>query len=141
MGIVNGKFDRQIKPTLVHKDITKDSTAYERMAKQDEQKETIWDWDTQESVDYLLVDCIVDCVYPQYPEARNKDYMGFAGETTYTLIEYTRTAWCHVSTYNKTKARGVFREPWDQVSHITTYVREPGQAASSVEKVRCALEQ
>ena len=49
--------------------------------------------------------------------------MGFAGETTKTLIEYIRTAWCRVSTHHKMKARSAYREPWDQVYYyyIATY--------------------
>ena len=107
------KVDRQPKPALVHKDLNKDSTPYDRIAKQEEQEETIRDLETQESVDALLVGRIVGSVDPQYLEARNKDYLGFTGETPRTLIEYTRTDWCRVSTHQKMKARSAFREPWD----------------------------
>ena len=58
-GILDGKFDRQPRPALVHSGIKKDSTPYARMAKHEEQKETIQDFDTQESVDHPLVDRIV----------------------------------------------------------------------------------
>ena len=75
------------------------------MTKQEEQKEAIWEWETQESVDVLLVDRIVGSVNTQYLRARNKDYPGFTGETTKILIEYSRTAWCRVSTHHKMKSR------------------------------------
>ena len=88
---------------------------YKRMTKQEEQKETIRDWETQEFVD-ALVDRIVGSVNPQYLEARDKEYLGFTGEIAKTLIEYIRTDWCRVSTHHKMKARSTFREPWDQVS-------------------------
>ena len=99
------------------------SDAYGRLMKQEEQKGTIRDWEKQESVNSLLVDRIVGSVNPQYLEVRNKEYTGFAGETTKTLIAYIRTAWCRVSTQYKMKARNAFREPWDQTSHIATYAR------------------
>ena len=41
----------------------------------------------QGSVDHLLINRIVGCVDSQSLEARNKDYMGFTGEMTKTLIE------------------------------------------------------
>ena len=118
---LNDKVDRLVKPALVHKDITKDSTAYIRLMKQEEQKATIRDWERQESVDSLLVDHIVGSVDPQYLEVLNKKHMGFAGETTKTLITYIRTAWCRVSTHNKMKARSAFRGPWYLTSHVVTY--------------------
>ena len=102
---LNGKVDRQTKPALVHKDINKDSTPYKIMVEQEEQKKKIWDWETQKSVDHLLVDRIVGSVDPQYLEARSKDYLGFTKETTKPLIEYIRTDWCRVSTHHKMKTR------------------------------------
>ena len=89
------------------------------MVEQEEQKKKIWDWETQKSVDHLLVDRIVGCVDPQYRKAHSKDYMGFAGETTTALIEYIMTAWCRISTNHKMKTRSNFRELWDQISHAT----------------------
>ena len=40
---LNDKVDRQVKPALVHKDITEDSTVYDKLMKQKEQKATIRD--------------------------------------------------------------------------------------------------
>ena len=77
----------------------------------------------QESVNHLLVDHVVGSLDPQYLKAHNKDYLGFTGEKTKTLIEYTMTAWCRVSTHHKMKARSTCRELWDQVFHVAACIR------------------
>ena len=64
-GITNGVANIQAKPALIHPRITKDSLVYERMVKQEEQKEIIQDFDTQKSVDHLLIECIVGRINPQ----------------------------------------------------------------------------
>ena len=103
--------DRQFKPPVIHPSIDKYSRAYGRLVNQEAQKELIWDWVTQESMDHLIVQRVVASVDPQYLKARNKDYMGLAGEMTKTLIAYIRTAWCRASTHHKKEVRAVFREP------------------------------
>ena len=85
-------------------------------------------------VDPLLVDRIVGSVDPQYLEARNKEYMGFTGETTKTLIAYIRSAWYRVSTHHKMKARSAFREPWDQTFHVATYARRLDKQQTQLKK-------
>ena len=44
---------------------------HERMANQEKQKEIIRDFDTQESVDHLIIEHIVGSVDPQYLKVRN----------------------------------------------------------------------
>ena len=84
--------DHQVKPALVHPGINANSTDYKIMLKQEKQKETIWHLDTQESVNHLLIERIVNSVNSQYPKARNKECMGFAKNTTKTLTAYIRQA-------------------------------------------------
>ena len=63
-GILDGKVKRQPKSALLHPGINKDSTPYNRMVKQEEQKGTVRDFDTQKSMDHLLIDHIVGSVDP-----------------------------------------------------------------------------
>ena len=108
------------------------------MVEQEEQKKKIWDWETQKSVDHLLVDRIVGSVDPQYLEARSKDYLGFTKETTKPLIEYIRTDWCRVSTHHKMKTRKHSQGAMgSSLPHrnLRTVTR---QEASTIEEVRCA---
>ena len=55
IGILDGKVDRQAKLALVHSGINRDYTPYDRMAKHEDQKEIILDFNMQESVDHLLI--------------------------------------------------------------------------------------
>ena len=62
------------------------------MVKQEDQMKLIWDFDTQQSVDHLLMDRTVSSIDPQFLVARNLDYTGFPNETTKILIAFIRQA-------------------------------------------------
>ena len=89
-GIIIATVGRQAKLASVHPGIGANTTHYERVMKQEAQKQIIWDWDTQESVGHLLMDRIIASVDYQYLDERNINYTGFSNETTETLITYIR---------------------------------------------------
>ena len=77
---------------------------------------------------------MISSIDPQYLEAHNKEYTDFVGETTKTLIVYTRTEWYRLRTQYKKAAIWASREPWDQVCHISIYKQQLDKQQAQLKK-------
>ena len=141
----------QDQPDAVHPDIDARTTKFDMLTLQEEQKLVIMEYQQQVAVDNTLKECLINSVDDQYIEELKKDYIGYADETTKTLLAHIKSTWCKVTTQEKKKAKAQLREPWDQVMHIKTYARrldknqtlsrEVGVGCGDTEKTQIFVEQ
>jgi hypothetical protein len=76
------------KPTTINPKINKLSTPYEILTLQEEMKTLQKEFELQEAVTTIGVQCIIDSVKEQYVEELNKDYFGYANQTIKTLLTH-----------------------------------------------------
>ena len=86
-----------------------------------------------------MKECLIKAVDEQYIEELKQDYIGYADETTKTLLAHIKTTWCKVTTQEKQKAKAQIQEPWDQVMHIKSYARRLDKDQTTIREVgvRC----
>ena len=75
----------------------------------------------QEEVKSHFVGIIVGAVDEEYIIEKKVEYVGYANETPKSLLKYIKKTWCKVTTLQRGKALANFREPWDNVVHISAY--------------------
>ena len=143
--------DWQDVPDNVHPDIDETCSEFELLTLQAEQKQTIAEYHKQIAVDNTLKKCLLKSIDEQYVEELKKDYIGYADESTKSILSHIKTTWCKVTTQEKKQAKAQLKEPWDQVMHIKTYARrlnkdqalsiEVGVGCGNTEKVQIFVEQ
>ena len=138
-------------PNAVHPDIDAQTSKFELLTLQEEQKLIITEYQQQVAVDNTLKECLIKAVDEQYIEELKKDYIGYANKTTKTILAHIKITWCKVTTQEKQKAKAQIRDPWDQVMHIKSYarrldkdqttIREVGVGCGNPEKTQIFVEQ
>jgi hypothetical protein len=96
------------KPTSINPKINKLSTPYEILTLQEEMITLQKEFELQEAVTAIGVQCIINSVEEQYVEELNKDYFGYANQTIKTLLTHLCTQWCKVMTKERTDATEAF---------------------------------
>jgi hypothetical protein len=110
------------KPTMINPKISKLSTPYEFLTLQEEMKTLQKEFELQEAVTTIGVQCIINSVKEQYIEKLNKDCFGYANQTIKTLLTHLRMKWCKVMTKEHTNATEVFYQAWvPSTTHIITF--------------------
>jgi hypothetical protein len=110
------------KPTTINPKINELSTPYEILTLQEEMKTLQKEFQLQEAVTTIGVQCIIDSVEKQYVEELNKDYFGYANQTIKTLLTHLRMKWCKVMTKEHTDATEAFYQAWvPSTTHIITF--------------------
>ncbi len=80
------------------------------------------EFNLQEAVTTIGVQCIIDSVEEQYVEELKKEYFGYANQTIKTIIDHLRTNWCNVMTKEHTNTTEVFYHAWvPNTTHIITF--------------------
>ncbi len=83
------------------------------------------EFDLQEVVTNIGVQCIINRVKEQYIEELNKDYFGYANNTIKSVLHHLRTNWCKVITRERTDATKAFYQAWvPNMTHIITFGRQ-----------------
>ncbi len=59
-------------------------------------KTLLKEFELQETVTTIGVQCIINSVREQYVKELNKDYFGYANQTIKTLLTHLHTKWCKV---------------------------------------------
>ena len=95
----------QDMPNAVHPDIDARTSKFELLTLQEDQKLIITEYQQQVAVNNTLKECLIKAVDEQYIEELKKDYIGYANETTKTILAHIKTTWCKVTTHEKRKAK------------------------------------
>jgi hypothetical protein len=83
------------------------------------------EFELQEAVTTIGVQCIIHSTKEQYVEELNKDYFGYANQTIKTLLTHLCTKWCKVKMKECTDATNAFYQAWvPSTTHITTLGRQ-----------------
>jgi hypothetical protein len=113
------------QPDTINKGITATSTPLEILTFQEETKKLQKEFDLQEVVTNIGVQCIIDCVEEQYIEELNKEYFGYANNTIKSVLRHLQTNWCKVMTRECTDATKAFYQTWaPTMTHIITFGRQ-----------------
>ncbi len=76
------------QPDAINKGITATSTRLEILTFQEETKELQKEFDLQEAVTNISVQCIIDSVEEQYIKELNKEYFGYANNTIKSVLHH-----------------------------------------------------
>ncbi len=80
------------------------------------------EFELQEAVTTIGVQCFINSVKEQYVEELNKYYFGYANQTIKMLLTHLRTKWCTVKTKERTGATEGFYQAWiPATTHIITF--------------------
>jgi hypothetical protein len=111
-----------IQPDAVNQGITNQSTPLEILALQAETKTLQKEFDLQEAVTNIGVQCFIDCAKEQFVKELNKEYFGYANSTIKSMLHHLHTNWCKVMTRECTDATDAFYQAWaPNMTHIITF--------------------
>jgi hypothetical protein len=80
------------------------------------------EFDLQEAVINIGVQCIIDCVKEQYAKELYEEYFGYANSTTKSVLHHLRTKWCKIMTRERMDATNAFYQAWvPNMTHIITF--------------------
>jgi hypothetical protein len=94
--------------TRIYPKINKLSTPYEILTLQEETKTLQKEFELQEAVTTIGVQCFIDSLKEQYVEELNEDYFGYANQTIKMLLTNLCTKWSKVMTKEPTNATEAF---------------------------------
>ena len=111
-------------PDAINLLILDNTKGHNLLALQEDQK-TLWQkYDLQDAVDACRLTSIERVVDAEKFEKRQKEYVGYNGETIHSLLAHVQT-WAIITNIEKVEAKARFHNLWvnypDQ--HITTFVR------------------
>jgi hypothetical protein len=110
------------QPDTVNQGITNQSTPFEILTLQAETKTLQKEFDLQEAVINIRVQCIIDCVEEQYTKELNEEYFGYANRTIKSVLHHLRTKWCKIMTRECMDANDAFYQTWvPNMTHIITF--------------------
>jgi hypothetical protein len=110
------------QPDAINKGITATSTPLEILTFQEEIKKLQKEFDLQEAVTNISMQCIIDSVEEQYIKELNKEYFGYANNTIKSVLHHLQTNWCKVMTRERTEATEAFYQVWvPNMTHIITF--------------------
>ncbi len=122
---------RQVKPSQVHPLIDNATTTLERAQLNASQGIKLTAYYTQEAVDEIMVERIVnEIVDKHYVEDLEDEYVGYSRENVKTILNHIKNEWVIITTLDITNAKKEFNEPWDMTSQITKYIRELNKRAA-----------
>jgi hypothetical protein len=114
-----------LKPTTINPKINKLSNPYVILTLQEEMNTLQKEFELQEAVTTIGVQCIINSVEEQYIEELNKDYFSYANQTIEMLLTHLRMKWCKVMTKECTNATEAFYQTWvPSTTHIITFGRQ-----------------
>ena len=91
------------QPDAINKGITATSTPLELLTFQEETKKLQKEFDLQEAVTNIGMQCIIDSIQEQFIEELNEEYFGHAKNTIKSFLHHLRTNWCEVMTRERTE--------------------------------------
>jgi hypothetical protein len=113
------------QPALVNPKINDTTSQLNLLTLQAKTKRLQKEFDLQEAVTTISVQCIIDSIEEQYVEELNKEYFGYANQTIKTIINHLHTNWCKVMTKERTNATEAFYHAWvPNTMHIITFGRQ-----------------
>jgi hypothetical protein len=77
------------QPDAINRGITDQSTQFKTLTLQAETKTLQKEFDLQEGVINIGVQCIIDCVKEQYIKELNEEYFGYANSTIKSVLCFT----------------------------------------------------
>jgi hypothetical protein len=110
------------QPDAINQGITNQSTPLKILTLQAETKTLQKEFDLQEAVTNIGVQCIIDCVEEQYVEELNEEYFGYTNSTIKSVLQHLHTNWCKVMTRERADATNAFYQAWvPNMTHIITF--------------------
>ncbi len=113
------------QPDAINQGITNQSTQFETLTHQAETKTLLKEFDLEEAVINIGVQCIKDCIKEQYVQDLNEEYFGYANSTIKSVLHYLWTKWCKIITRERMDATNAFYQAWvPNMTHIITFGRQ-----------------
>ncbi len=113
------------QPAAINKGITATSTPLKILTFQEETKKLQKEFDLQEVVTNIGVQCIIDSIEEQYIKKLSKEYFGYANNTIKSVLHHLRTNWCKIMTRERTDATKAFYQGWvPNITHIIAIGRQ-----------------
>jgi hypothetical protein len=110
------------KLTTINPKINELSNPYAILTLQENMKTLLKDFELQEAVTTIRVQCIINSIKEQYVEELNKDFFGFANQTIKMLLTHRHTKWYKIMTKEHTNATEAFYQAWvPSTTHIITF--------------------
>jgi hypothetical protein len=110
------------QPDAVNQGITNQSTPFDILTLQAKTKTLQKEFDLQEVLINIRVQCIIDCIKEQYVEELNEQYFGYANSTVKSVLHHLRMKWCKIMTRECTDATDAFYQAWiPNMTHIITF--------------------
>ena len=81
------------QPDAVNQSINNQSTPFKILTLPAEMKTLQKEFDLQEAVINIEVQCIIDCIKEQYVKELNEEYFGYAISTIKSVLHHLRTKW------------------------------------------------
>jgi hypothetical protein len=103
---------RLVQPPAVNPAIENNTPQRKLLRLQADKKNLQKAFDLHEAITNIGVQCIIDSVEEQYIKELNKDYFGYANQTTKSLLEHLCKNWCKVMTKERTNATKAFYHTW-----------------------------
>jgi hypothetical protein len=108
----------------INKSIMATSTPLEILTFQEETKKLQKEFDLQEVVTDIGVQCIINSIEEQYVKELKEEYFGYANNTITSVLHHLQTNWCKVMTRERTDATKAFYQAWvPNMTHIITFGR------------------
>jgi hypothetical protein len=105
-----------------NKGIMATSTPLKIITFQEETKKIQKEFDLQEAVTNISVQCIIDSIEEQYIKELNGEYFGYANNTIKSVLHHLQTNWCKVMTRECTDATKAFYQAWvPNMTHIIAF--------------------
>jgi hypothetical protein len=115
------------QPDTINKGIKAASTPLEILTFQEKLKKLQKEFDLQEAVTNIGMQCITDSIEEQYIKELDKEYFGYANNTIKSVLHHLQTNWCKVITRERTDATEAFYfyQAWvPNMIHIITFGRQ-----------------
>jgi hypothetical protein len=103
------------------------STPLEILTFQEKLKKLQKEFDLQEAVTNIGMQCITDSIEEQYIKELDEEYFGYANNTIKSVLHHLQTNWCKVITRERTDATEAFYfyQAWvPNMIHIITFGRQ-----------------
>jgi hypothetical protein len=113
------------QPDAINKGITTTSTPLETLTFQEETNKLQKEFDLQEVVTNIGIQCIIDSIEEQYIKELSKEYFRYANNTIKSVLHHLQTNWCKVMTWECTDATEAFYQAWvPNTAHTITFGRQ-----------------
>jgi hypothetical protein len=110
------------QPAAINAGITDTSTPLKILTFLEDTKKLQKEFDLQEAVINIGVQCIINCVEEQYIKKLNEEYFGYASCSIKIILNHPHSNWCKVMIQEHTNASKASFQVWvPSITHVITF--------------------